>query len=171
MSDWADLLRQRGIDPDAIEHGAVVNLSDDRPARLKPPPMPKASTLERDFANRLAVAGLLRGMRTEYEFRPARNSRFDFAWPGRMVAVEIEGGVWSKGRHTRGYGFMNDCEKYNAASALGWRLYRIPGPWLTSAKHADDIAAVMAQLRIALSRRTRPRGWYERRRGALGRAA
>ena len=38
--------------------------------------------------------------------------------------MEIEGGVWSGGRHTRGIGFVKDMEKYNAAASLGWRVFR-----------------------------------------------
>ena len=41
-----------------------------------------------------------------------------------MIAVEIEGGVWIGGRHTRGKGFLRDIEKYNEAAAMGWRVFR-----------------------------------------------
>jgi very-short-patch-repair endonuclease len=62
----------------------------------------------------------------EFKFHPARRWRFDFCWPARMLAVEIEGGVWSGGRHTRGKGFTDDCTKYNQAVLLGWRVLRFP---------------------------------------------
>lgn len=54
-----------------------------------------------------------------------RRWRFDLAWPDRKLAVEIEGGVWSSGRHTRGKGFTQDCTKYNEAVLLGWRVLRV----------------------------------------------
>ena len=57
---------------------------------------------------------------------PSRQWRLDFAWPDRKVAIEIEGGVWSRGRHVRPKGFIDDCEKYNAATLNGWRVYRVP---------------------------------------------
>jgi very-short-patch-repair endonuclease len=60
----------------------------------------------------------------EYRFHPKRRWRFDFAWPTQKIAVEIEGGVWSYGRHTRGSGFLADMDKYNMAGALGWRVFR-----------------------------------------------
>lgn len=60
----------------------------------------------------------------EYKFHKVRRWRFDFAWPERMTAIEIEGGVWSGGRHTRPSGFVKDAEKYNAAAALGWAVFR-----------------------------------------------
>lgn len=60
----------------------------------------------------------------EYRFHPTRRWRFDVAWPEHKVAVELEGGVWTRGRHTRGKGYCRDMEKYNAATELGWRLLR-----------------------------------------------
>lgn len=60
----------------------------------------------------------------EYKFHPQRMWRFDFANVDRKIAVEIEGGIWSGGSHTRGKGFEEDCEKYNEANILGWRVYR-----------------------------------------------
>lgn len=60
----------------------------------------------------------------EHKFHPTRKWRFDYAWPDRLVALEVEGGVWAQGRHTRGSGFVKDMEKYNAAAALGWRVLR-----------------------------------------------
>ena len=60
----------------------------------------------------------------EFRFCPPRRWRFDFANAERKIAVEIEGGTWSGGSHTRGKGFEKNCEKYNEAVLLGWRVYR-----------------------------------------------
>jgi hypothetical protein len=60
----------------------------------------------------------------EYRFYSKRKWRFDFCFPSIKCAIEIEGGVWSNGRHTRGSGFIDDCEKYNMATALGWSVFR-----------------------------------------------
>lgn len=46
--------------------------------------------------------------------------------------MEIEGGVWSRGRHVRGSGFEKDCEKHNEAAALGWSVFRFTGGMLES---------------------------------------
>lgn len=60
----------------------------------------------------------------EFRFAPPRLWRFDWCWPERMVALEVEGGIWTGGRHTRGAGFLKDIEKYNEATVLGWRVLR-----------------------------------------------
>lgn len=61
---------------------------------------------------------------TEYRFDGSRKWRFDLAWPDQKIALEIEGGVWTGGRHNRGSGFVKDIEKYNRAACLGWRVLR-----------------------------------------------
>ena len=63
----------------------------------------------------------------EYKFAVRRRWRFDFAWPDQMLAMEIEGGTWSGGRHTTGKGFAADCAKYNCAVMDGWRVLRFTG--------------------------------------------
>lgn len=82
------------------------------------------SPLERYFLFLLRVWKLDRQFVREYRFDPTRYWKFDFADKQHMIAVEIEGGVFSQGRHTRGKGFVNDCEKYNAATIQGWRVVR-----------------------------------------------
>ena len=59
----------------------------------------------------------------EHKFCEGRRWRFDVALPDR-IAIEIEGGAWSRGRHTRGKGFLADIEKYNVGTLLGWRILR-----------------------------------------------
>ena len=70
----------------------------------------------------------------ELRFHDTRQWRFDFAWPGEGLALEIEGGEWSEGRHVRGGGFGADCEKYNAAAILGWRVLRVTGEMVESGR-------------------------------------
>lgn len=61
----------------------------------------------------------------EYKFAaPDRKWAFDFAWPDKRVALEVEGGVFSNGRHVRGAGFLKDMEKYNTAASRGWLVLR-----------------------------------------------
>ena len=70
----------------------------------------------------------------EHMFHHVRKWRFDYAIVDKMVAVEVEGGVHSGGRHTRGVGFINDMEKYNEATVLGWRLIRVTPQQLLTQK-------------------------------------
>ena len=60
----------------------------------------------------------------EYRFHPTRKWRFDYAIPSHLIALEVEGGVWTGGRHIRASGFLGDMEKYNNAALLGWRVFR-----------------------------------------------
>lgn len=62
---------------------------------------------------------------TELRFAPPRRWRFDYCFPGYGLALEVEGGVFTRGRHTRGAGYMADLEKYTEAAVLGWRLLRV----------------------------------------------
>ena len=63
----------------------------------------------------------------EFKFHPVRKWRYDYAIadPKIKIAIEVEGGVWTNGRHTRGAGFLSDVEKYNAGTLLGWRIFRV----------------------------------------------
>lgn len=80
-----------------------------------------------DWSDGLAImirlAGIPEPVR-EFKFHPTRKWRIDLAWPEEKLAVEIEGGVWSKGRHIRPKGFLGDLEKYNTLTILGWSLLR-----------------------------------------------
>ena len=56
----------------------------------------------------------------EWRFHPVRKWRFDYSIPKYKIAIEIDGGVWTYGRHNRSAGYLADMEKFNAAAALGW---------------------------------------------------
>ena len=101
-------------------------------------------------------ADLQAGMFREWIFAHPRKWRFDFAWPVEKVAVEIEGVTWGDdgGRHQRAQGFLGDCEKYEAALRLGWRVYRVPGMWLWDGSRMIGPLNVVETLRILLDRPT-----------------
>lgn len=61
----------------------------------------------------------------EHRFAPPRRWRFDLSWPALLVAVEIHGGVYSGGHHTRGKGFEDDREKINEAICRGWKVIEV----------------------------------------------
>ena len=60
----------------------------------------------------------------ELQFHPDRKWRFDFAFPDEKLAVEIEGGLFVGGGHSRGKGYESNLEKYNQAVLMGWRVLR-----------------------------------------------
>lgn len=80
------------------------------------------SPLEAEFALQLRAARLTDGLAREYRFMPGRRYRFDFCWPEKMLAIELNGGIWTGGRHTRGKGYESDCLKTLEAVLLGWRV-------------------------------------------------
>lgn len=84
---------------------------------------------------------------TEYRFHGKRRWRFDFAWPALMLAVEVEGGQWVNGRHQRGKGFEDDCEKYNEAALYGWTVLRFTGDMV---KDGRALATLLKALRRLL---------------------
>lgn len=68
----------------------------------------------------------------EWYFHPTRQWRFDVAWPEQRIALEVQGGIWEQGRHTRGAALLKEWEKLNAAAGLGWRvLFCQPADLLT----------------------------------------
>ena len=90
----------------------------------------------------------------EYRFAPPRRWRFDFAWPLLNVAVEVEGGGFVNGAHTRGEGFRRNCEKYNEAALMGWVVIRVTPAqitsgealaWIERALHEEPINAYLYQ--------------------------
>lgn len=58
----------------------------------------------------------------EYRFDMIRMYRFDYAWPKYRLAMEVDGGIWTQGRHTRGAGKLADMEKLSLAAIGGWRI-------------------------------------------------
>jgi hypothetical protein len=95
--------------------------------RKKPTPIPNESGLELGFLRTwsLTVPALLPSPVREYVFTGGRRGwRFDFAWPGLLLAVELHGAQWKPGggRHQRGHGFRRDCEKMNDAQLAGWTV-------------------------------------------------
>lgn len=77
----------------------------------------------------------------EWRFHPPRKWRFDLAWPDKRLAVELQGGSFVSGRHTRGVGYRQDCEKFNQAVLDGWRVLQI-----TPAMIVDGSALTVIEL-------------------------
>jgi len=74
----------------------------------------------------------------------SRRYRLDFAHPETRTGIEIQGAVYSGGRHVRGSGYERDCRKYNIAYTSGWTIFL-----LTSAMAKDATWHAMIASHIA----------------------
>ena len=79
----------------------------------------------------------------EFKFHPKRKWRADFHLVEKMILVEVEGGIWSGGRHTRGKGYLGDMEKYNAATVMGYRVIRFSTEQVKSGLAIQQIEGVI----------------------------
>lgn len=114
--------KQRSGGPVAPETVGGVSQSD----QTLPGPLRGDSELELILTNRIERAGLPLPER-QFRFCPTRRWRADFAYPSAMLLIEVDGGAYVGGRHTRGAGFEADCEKASTAAALGFRVVRVTG--------------------------------------------
>ncbi len=78
----------------------------------------------------------------EHQFHPVRQWRFDIAIPSIRAGFEYEG--YGSG-HFSYKGYTDDCEKYNAASLLGWQVYRFTAISV-SRGHLDDTMRALGLL-------------------------
>ena len=91
-----------------------------------PEPRLRVSEPEEQLAWQLRAEGLT--FEREYRFHESRLWRLDFWFAGARLAVEIDGGGWVQGRHSRGDGIERDCEKSSHVAMAGYRLMRVtPG--------------------------------------------
>ena len=109
--------------------------------------MERMSEAEETFAHQLDADGLPTPTR-EFRFHPVRRWRFDFCWIRKMVAVEIDGGSWISGRHTRGGGFEKDCEKYTQAAILGWSVLRVTPKMVQNGSAIEFIKEALRARRV-----------------------
>ena len=80
------------------------------------------STAELLLAVQLEQAGI--PFVREFVLAPPRKYRADF-FLAHDLLIEVEGGAWIGGRHSRGSGMENDCEKSALAAARGYRFMRV----------------------------------------------
>lgn len=68
----------------------------------------------------------------EFRFSPPRRWKADFCCHEARLLIEIEGGVYTHGRHTSIKGFLNDAEKYLEAELLGYTVMRLTDKQITA---------------------------------------
>lgn len=62
--------------------------------------------------------------------------RADFLWEDARLVLEVDGGTWVGGRHTRGAGYARDCEKLALATINGYTVLK------ATASHVRDGTAI-----------------------------
>lgn len=106
------------------------------------PKLPKVGSAgEEEFALHCSIYKI--HVEREYPVCLDRKWRFDFFIPNAHVAVEIEGGTWSNGRHSRGGGMASDMDKYNRAALAGIRVFRFTPEMVHSGTAIDMIREVL----------------------------
>lgn len=113
-------------------------------ARAKKTRQTKPKAPKTDFFTLLCRSDLKVECVKEYKFHPTRKWRFDYAIPAHKIAIEVEGGVWTGGRHTSPKGFLGDMEKYNTATIMGWRLLRTTPDRLCSNETLQMVRDIIA---------------------------
>ena len=141
MTRWLTDERVAELQAAARKRGAAK--SPAIASKAPTPPAKRASVagvVQQPLIGLCRAAGLPEPV-AEFRFSPPRRWRFDYAWPMQRIAVEIDGGAWTQGRHTRGAGFIADMEKQNAAALAGWRILRYTPEQLCNA--IPDLATIL----------------------------
>jgi len=111
-------------------------------------PKVKGEKIPNEFEAKLA--GELKTLKIEFEqefeFHPKRKWRADFHLVGKKILVEVEGAIWSGGRHTRGKGYIGDMEKYNAATMMGFQVLRFSTDQVKSGHAIQQIEKMVGDL-------------------------
>ncbi len=79
----------------------------------------------------------------EFQFHTTRKWQADFHIKNTKLLIEVEGGIWSGGRHTRGKGYIGDMEKYNAATMMGYQVLRFSTEQVTSGFAINQIEGLV----------------------------
>lgn len=89
----------------------------------------------------------LQGAVEQYKFHPDRKWSLDIAFPNIKLAIEIDGGIWKKGKggHNSGKGYEEDRLKDQAALLLGWAVYRVTPKMISSGDAITTIAVLLEQ--------------------------
>jgi very-short-patch-repair endonuclease len=63
-----------------------------------------------------------------------------------MLAAECEGGTaFGRSRHSFGEGFDSDCDKYNTAALMGWRVLRFSGAMVDNGEALQTIERALGE--------------------------
>jgi len=96
---------------------------------------------------RLCIAAGLPDPIPEYAFAKGigRKWRFDYCWPLHLLALEVDGGIWSKGRHVTGTGRLANMEKQSEAAILGYRILYVTPQQMNDGTAIDRVRRALGQ--------------------------
>ena len=119
-----------------------------RPKGRSKRPKVKGEKIPNEFEAKLAreLKTLKIEFEQEFEFHPKRKWRADFHLVDKKILVEVEGGIWTGGRHTRGKGYLGDLEKYNAATMMGFQVIRFSTDQVKSGHAIQQIVKMVGDL-------------------------
>lgn len=103
-------------------------------------------TPDREYKFSRDIVGDGPGIRQRLKDANLKDWRFDFAWPNLKLAVEVEGGLYIGGRHSRGAGYEGDLMKYQAAMRNGWTVYRCSPRMIKQGAAIDTIKILLASI-------------------------
>ncbi len=139
MKKWGETALQNAMkNPDIRVPGAVTGVTP-AAAELAKARRAAGNRVLADRFERLWAAANGPTLTPEFRFHPERNWRADYCHEPSRTLIELEGGTWSGGAHTRGKGYAEDAEKYNAALVAGYRVFRLTGEMIT----ADNVRMVL----------------------------
>lgn len=100
------------------------------------------------FASFCALNGIPNPVEDFRFAKPDRQWQIDLSWPDHRVGIEVQGGVWVTGAHSRGAQQIKDFEKLNAAQLRGWVILQFTPAQLCTAE-------TMSIIRLALGAASR----------------
>ena len=146
--------RQAQAKLDAVGTVRTHICEDDPPKAVKEkrtqraPLIPKLSNPEERLALHMRAESI--EFVRQYRWCPGRAYRADFAvlWASPILLIEVQGGVFKNGAHTRGPGYEYDRLRTNEAIILGYRLLEF------TPKHVKNGQAIHAIKRALEAFRT-----------------
>ena len=81
--------------------------------------------VQREYRFAAEHVGMGAGLRKRLLLAGIQDWRFDFCWLAPKVAIELDGGGYVNGAHSRGKHMESDCAKLSTAVSLGWRVLRV----------------------------------------------
>lgn len=93
------------------------------------------SEIEELFALQARAVGLA----PSRQVRVTQGRRWAWDFAIGPLLIDIQGGTWIAGRHSRGAGYQNDCDKANAATLAGYKVLRFTAQDVKSGKAINMI--------------------------------